>query len=55
MKDLETIQKMLLTRNLKKVSREVNIHYMTVYNIAKGKTKRPSAKSLKALSEFLEI
>jgi len=54
MTNLEFVVKKLQNMNLKKVSRQVDIHYMTVYNIARGVVKNPSNRTVELLAEFLK-
>lgn len=51
---LEQIIERLRDRNLSEVSRKTGVYYLTLTNIASGKTKNPTYKSVIALSEYLK-
>jgi predicted transcriptional regulator len=51
--DLAMIVKKLQCMNLRKVARQVPIHYMTIYKIANGVTTEPNYRTVQILKDFL--
>lgn len=51
---LEEIVQKLSDRNLKEVSRRVDLSYQTIRRIALKEEENPSYKTLKALSDYFE-
>lgn len=52
--DLDIIVRKLQCMNLKEISRQVPLHYQSIYKIAKGITKEPNYSTVKILKEFLQ-
>jgi len=50
---LDEIIEKLSDRNIKEVAKRVDIHHITLLNIANGKTKNPSWSSIKKLIDYL--
>lgn len=50
---LEQVVERLADRNLRQVSDRSGIPYITLYNVAKGKSV-PHYKTIKAISDYLE-
>jgi len=53
MDDLTFIVSKLKNMNLRKVSRQVPLHYQTIYKIANGQMATPTYKTVKILKDFL--
>jgi len=51
--DLQYIVRKLSNMNLRKVSRQVPLHYQTIYKIAIGESTEPNYKTVKILKDFL--
>lgn len=51
---LKEVQKGLADRNLKKVSRAVDLCYLTVWRVANEKAESVSYETIKKLSDYLE-
>lgn len=50
--DLTYVRNMLKMCNIREVSKQTGMPYMTVYKIGNGKTKNPTYETVKVLSEF---
>ena len=53
MNDFSFVVKRLQGMNLKKLSREIDVHYITIYNIARGKVVNPKFSTITKLADFL--
>ena len=53
MNDLDYVVNHLQGMNLKKISREIDVHYITIYNIARKKVTNPKVETINKISTYL--